>query len=327
MRAICVLGLGLIGGSVLRAARAAGLPAWGAADVADAEAASSAGYTATADLGEALRRAREEDALVVLAVPLFAVDDVLRQVAEHAPRCLLTDVVSVKEPVANSVRRIVPAANYVGGHPMSGTAESGWSASSAELFHGAAWVATVDETSDLAVWREVAALALACGAEVVPVAGAEHDAAVARISHLPHLLAAVLASVGAAGGPLALSLAAGSFADGTRVAGSDPELVRAMCEGNGTALLSVVDDALGKLGAARGALASTGSLGATIGEGHRGRRAFDAARQARSAQLRIDLGAPGAHAALAALGSQGGRITAVDGTTAFGQVPAADPAP
>ena len=67
---------------------------------------------------------------------------------------------------------------------------------------------------------------------------------------------------------LALSLAAGSFADGTRVAGTRPELVLAMCEGNRDALLAAVDDALGRLGAMRGALASTGGLAATVRAGH-----------------------------------------------------------
>ena len=69
-----------------------------------------------------------------------------------------------------------------------------------------------DEETDPTAWREAAALALDCGAHVVPTTAGEHDAAVARISHLPHILAAVLAATGADGGPLALSLAAGSFA-------------------------------------------------------------------------------------------------------------------
>ena len=75
-------------------------------------------------------------------------------------------------------------------------------------------------------------MALAVGAEVVPVTAAEHDDAVAAISHVPHLLAAALAAAAAEAGPLALALAAGSFASGTRVVGSDPAFVTAMVEGN-----------------------------------------------------------------------------------------------
>jgi prephenate dehydrogenase len=77
----------------------------------------------------------------------------------------------------------------------------------------------------------VAEVALAVGAEVVPVTAVEHDDAVAAISHVPHLLAAALAAA-AATSPLALALAAGSFRDGTRVIGSDPAFVTAMVEGN-----------------------------------------------------------------------------------------------
>jgi len=89
----------------------------------------------------------------------------------------------------------------------------------------------------------VAGLALAVGSRVVPADPSAHDAAVARISHLPHLLALALAQVGQAGGSLALSLAASSFADGTRVAGTRPELVRAMCETNREELIGALDDA------------------------------------------------------------------------------------
>jgi prephenate dehydrogenase len=78
----------------------------------------------------------------------------------------------------------------------------------------------------------VAEVALQVGAEVVPVTAAEHDDAVAAISHVPHLLAAALAAAAAQAGPLALNLAAGSFASGTRVIGSDPAFVTAMVEGN-----------------------------------------------------------------------------------------------
>jgi prephenate dehydrogenase len=164
-------------------------------------------------------------------------------------------------------------------------------------------------------------LALECGAHVVPAGAADHDAAVARVSHLPHLLASVLASVGVSGGSLAMALAAGSFTDGTRVAGSRPELVRAMCEGNRDARLAAVDDALGRLGAARGSLASTGGLAATIQAGHLARQTFDAARDtARGTTehidtVHIDLTAPNALARLRELGHQGARVTALQDTS------------
>ncbi|HEY3260703.1 MAG TPA: prephenate dehydrogenase [Pseudonocardiaceae bacterium] len=304
-RAVCVIGLGLIGGSLLRAAVRAGRAAWGStASTADAEAARADGFDVTS-VDEALARAAEADAVVVLAVPLPALDGVLRRVRRFAPTCRLTDVVSVKAPVAEAVARLAPQARYVGGHPMAGASTSGWAAGRADLFGNAAWVVAADEGLDLDVWADVARLALVTGAAVVPAAIDEHDAAVARISHLPHVLAAVLASVGAGGGPLALSLAAGSFRDGTRVAGSSPALVTAMCEGNRAALLGAVDDALGRLGAARGSLASTGGLAATIGAGHQARRALD---EYTPPEVTADLTVPGALADLRELGRAGGRV-------------------
>jgi prephenate dehydrogenase len=286
-RAVCVVGTGLIGGSLLRAADKAGRTVWGAsASEETAVRARAEGFDVTADTDAALRRAAEADALVVLAVPLPALPDVLRRVDAAAPTCRLTDAVSVKVAVADDVARHAPRARYVGGHPMAGTAESGWAAGRAGLFTDAAWVVTADDGLDLDVWADVAELAWACGARVVPAASDEHDLAVARVSHLPHLLAAVLAAVGAADEDgLALALAASSFADGTRVAGTRPELVLAMCEGNRDALLAAVDDALGRLGAMRGALASTGGLAATVRAGYAGRQRW-ATRDPRAVRVR-----------------------------------------
>jgi prephenate dehydrogenase len=321
VRDVCVIGLGLIGGSLLRAAAEVGRTAWGATtSEVDADAASRAGYDVTIEVDTALRRAAEAEALVVLAVPLTAADEVLGRVAEHAPHCLLTDVISVKGPMLSSVRRLVPWARYVGGHPMAGNAESGWRAAGAALFDDAAWVACVEEDTDLTAWVEVARLALDVGAHVIPLPALSHDETVARISHLPHLLAAVLATVGAQGGPLATTLAAGSYTDGTRVAGSRPELVRAMTEGNREALLPVLDEALGRLGAARGSLASTGGLAATINAGHEAAQALAANRTAKRAGIRVSLRAPNARDGLIALGERGGRITAIEGDTAIGEV-------
>ncbi|MFD1518671.1 prephenate dehydrogenase [Pseudonocardia yunnanensis] len=286
-RAVCVIGAGLIGGSLLRAAEQAGRTVWGASTEADAADAHADGFDVTTDTDAALRRAVETDALVVLAVPLPALPDVLRRVDAVAPTCRLTDTVSVKVAVVDAVARYAPRARFVGGHPMAGTAESGWTAGKADLFAGAAWVVASDDGLDLDVWADVAELAWACGARVVPAATDEHDIAVARVSHLPHLLAAVLAAVGAAGDDeLPLALAASSFADGTRVAGTRPELVLAMCEGNRDALLGAVDDALGRLGAMRGALASTGGLAATVHAGHAGRQRWAAARDPQGMQVK-----------------------------------------
>lgn len=304
-----MIGTGLIGGSLMRAAEKAGRAVWGtsASDTTAAEARAD-GFDVTTDTDAALRRAAEADALVVLAVPLPVLPSVLARVDAVAPTVRLTDAVSVKVAVADAVARHAPRARFVGGHPMAGTSESGWSAGTAELFVDAAWVVAADDGLDLDVWRDVAELAWACGARVVPAAADEHDLAVARVSHLPHLLAAVLAAVGAGGeDALPLALAAGSFADGTRVAGTRPELVLAMCEGNRDALLGAVDDALGRLGAMRGALASTGGLTATVFAGHAARERWAAARTPKAVKASLTGRAP--LAALRTIGRRGSVVT------------------
>jgi prephenate dehydrogenase len=293
-----VLGLGLIGGSLTRAAQAAGRSVWGAtASVHTAQAARADGLDVFPTVDEALARAAEQDALVVLAMPLTAVAQVLERVDAIAPNCRLTDVVSVKAALRDLVLTHAPAARFVGGHPMAGTAESGWAAGSATLFSGANWVIASDDDADPSVWADVAELAWDCGARVVPAGSEEHDVAVGRISHLPHLLAAVLATVADVPallpgdvdpGQLPLTLAAGSFADATRVMDTRPELVLAMCEGNRAGLLSALDEALGRLGAARGSLASTGGLAATINPGHAARLRWQDARQAPETRIARD---------------------------------------
>ncbi|GAA1200835.1 prephenate dehydrogenase [Prauserella alba] len=328
MRDVCVIGLGLIGGSVLRAAAAAGRTCWGVSDSqTDVDSAVADGYDAATDLAHALDRAAEADALVVLAVPLTAVDEVLRAVGEHAPNCLLTDVTSVKAPVRDAVARLTPHTRYAGGHPMAGTAESGWKSATASLFDGATWVVCAEEPAgddepgtDLIAWREAAALAFDAGAHVIALPALAHDGTVARTSHLPHLLAAVLANVAAGGGPLAAALAAGSLRDGTRVAGSRPELVRAMTEGNRGALLPVLDEALGLLGAARGSLASTGGLAATIDAGHDAVTTLTRQQEAPRTPVKLDLRAPDALDGLLSLGERGGWFTAIDGDVLTGEV-------
>lgn len=272
---VCVLGLGLIGGSVLRAAAAAGREVFGYnRSVEGAQAARSEGFDATTELTDALTRAADVGALIVLAVPVPALPILLGHIRESAPDCPLTDVTSVKAAVLDEVTAAGLQARFVGGHPMAGSAHSGWQAGHARLFTGAPWVISVDDHVDPAVWSMVMTLALDCGSVIVPAKSDEHDAAAAAISHLPHLLAEALA-VTAADVPLAFALAAGSFRDGTRVAGSAPDLVRTMCEANAGQLLPAVDRCIDLLTHARDSLARHGSVADLVEAGHAARTRYD----------------------------------------------------
>lgn len=218
---VAVVGLGQLGGSLAAALAAAGrqVSGWDV-DAEARDAAAARGVTIT----------RELAGVVVLAVPLPAMESALEGLTID-PDATITDLGSVKRPVVASLEAAF-GGRFVGGHPMCGTERSGHSAVDPALFTGAAWALCVEPGTELPRWLRVAEIALAVGAEVVPVTAAEHDDAVAAISHVPHLLAAALAAAAADAGPLALALAAGSFRDGTRVIGSDPALVTAMAEAN-----------------------------------------------------------------------------------------------
>ncbi|BBX19785.1 prephenate dehydrogenase [Mycolicibacterium duvalii] len=301
-----MLGLGLIGGSLMRAAHQAGRQVFGYNRSIEGVAAARAdGFDATAGLDDALRRAAQTDALIVLAVPVPALPQMLRHVSAVAPHCPLTDVTSVKGAVLDEVAEAGLLERFVGGHPMAGTAHSGWAAGEAGLFHHAAWVVSVDDHVDPAVWTEVMALALDCGAVVVPARSDEHDAAAATISHLPHLLAEALAAT-AGEVPLAFALAAGSFRDGTRVAATAPDLVRAMCEANAAQLLPVLDHALGLLTEARTHLTEHQSVADLVEAGHAARIRYE--RFARPEIVTVVIGEEGWRDELAAAGRAGGVI-------------------
>lgn len=274
---MCVLGLGLIGGSLLRRLADTGVPAFGYnRGRVTVDAAAAAGYPVSDDLHATLRRAADQDAIVVLATPFTALETMVQAVRDTAPGCLLTDVVSVKEEVACLVERIHPNGRYVGGHPMAGTSHSGWAATEPTLFEGAMWMVTTHDDTDAADWLAVAGIARASGAYVVPAANDAHDRAAAAISHNPHLTAAVTAAVGAGESDLALRLAAGSFRDGTRVAGTAPDLQRAMLEANSISLLNTLSETIDRLVAARDALRDHGTVSVLVEAGHRARLKYEA---------------------------------------------------
>ena len=303
---LCVLGLGLIGGSVMRAVAAAGRDVFGYNRSVDAvRAARAEGFDATDNLDAALARAADCAALIVLAVPMPALPLMLEHLRKTAPGCPLTDVISVKGAVLHQVEACGLVDRFVGGHPMTGTAQSGWGASDGRLFAGAPWVISVDDHVDVEVWTMVMELALSCQAFVVPARSDEHDAAAASISHLPHLLAESLA-VTASEVPLAFALAAGSFRDATRVAATAPNLVRAMCESNSVELLPLLDQALTRLVDARNALAARGSVADLVEAGHAARMRYESF--SRPDIITTIIGADNWREELAAAGRAGGVI-------------------
>lgn len=252
---IAVIGLGLIGGSLLRALGAAGHEVVGYdAAPATCALAREAGFRVAGSVAEA---AAAGD-VTVLAVPLPVLPRVVAELAGYDG--LVTDVTSVKGPVRDLLRGF----RFVGGHPMAGKETSGFAASDGGLFDGCAWVLCLEpgETA-LDDWLLLARLFTGMGARVVPVTAAEHDTAVARISHVPHLFASVLAAQVSAD-PLAGALAAGSFRDGTRVAATRAELTAAMCGGNRDAVRDELRRLIGELETMAAALEAPDAIGALV---------------------------------------------------------------
>jgi prephenate dehydrogenase len=315
-RRVAVLGLGLIGGSLVRRLAETGLTVTGydadpgtraIARTAAAMAGRSRAWTVAGSVAEAVETA---DA-VVCAVPLPALGRVLDAVAATGYEGLLTDVTSVTGPAGDLAATRAPRARWVGGHPMAGTERSGFAASDAALFDGCAWVLCLDRETRVADWTALAALYTAVGARVVPATAAEHDAAVARISHLPHLVAAAVATGAAQGesGALAQALAAGSFRDGTRVAATAPALTAAMCGANAAALRTELDALRTRLAELRHLLDAgdpAAALTPALAEAH-------AVRAAWPPVPGDAVTVPADAAGLLAVGRDGGWVTAVAG--------------
>ncbi len=169
--------------------------------------------------------------ILVLAAPPHAIQEL---VCDLTTDVLVMDVASVKTPIlaASTLTR------FVGTHPMAGREVSGPDAATPALFRGAAWVVTTDGASsdDLA---EIGALVEAVGARVVLMTAVDHDRAVGTVSHLPHVIASALMDM-VAGDELSLRLAAGSFRDLTRVAGSSPEFWKEVLAANSDVLVQTV---------------------------------------------------------------------------------------
>ena len=239
------LGLGLIGGSIARAALRSGfatrVSAWTPAGTGPA-AARADGIEAAGSAAEAVRGA----SLVVLAAPPLDCLTLLEELAgglgrELGADAVVTDVASTKAAIVARAGRL--GLRFVGGHPMAGRETSGYASADPDLLRDRPWVVfPVEGVDDEAVGR-VEALAAACGARPVRMVGVEHDRAVAAVSHLPLLVSAALAeSVTAAPDwPAARALAATGWTSMTRLALGDPAMAAGIVATNGAALADHLD--------------------------------------------------------------------------------------
>jgi arogenate dehydrogenase (NADP+) len=234
-RPIGLVGLGLIGGSLALDLRAQGLRVQALVHrEATVERARQRGLADQVGTDPAVLA---DCALVVLALPLDRLlDPSAELLAAIPPGAVVTDVGSVKGPV---LARWGQWPRFVASHPMAGTAQAGVEAGLTGLFAGRPWVATPSDDTDPEALAVVRGLAEAVDARWIECPAADHDQAVALISHLPVLLGAALIE---AAGPVHLArlLASSGFADTSRVGGGNPELGSLMARYNREALLAAL---------------------------------------------------------------------------------------
>ncbi len=203
--------------------------------------------------------ASDRPQLVVVAVPPDALGGVIVQSLRERPDAVVTDVGSVKAGLPAEVERAAgpdAARRYVGGHPMAGSERSGPLAATPALFDGRPWAITPHADSDPAAVRLVAALAQRCGAVPVSLSPEEHDKAVARTSHVPHLLAALVAGRLADAPEQHLALSGQGVRDVTRVAAGSPALYGQIVSANAQAVLGLLAEVRAQLDAVIDAVAA-----------------------------------------------------------------------
>ena len=185
--------------------------------------------------------ARDAD-VVLVATPVGQFPSVFAQLKET--KAIVTDGGSTKRDVVAAARAALGSkiAQFVPGHPVAGAEKSGAAAASAELFKQRRVVLTPLKENPSALVARVQELWEACGARVTRLDPDEHDAVLAAVSHLPHLLAYALVHdiAGRGNAEQLFSYAAGGFRDFTRIASSHPEMWRDICIANRDALLAEV---------------------------------------------------------------------------------------
>ena len=259
---LAVIGVGLIGGSLARALRAAGKVKQivgcgrGKANLDEAVALGVIDRS-THDIAEAVRDAD----VVFLSVPLGAMRGAFAAMRDSLPAtALITDGGSAKGSVVADCRAAAPEllARFVPGHPIAGTENNGVAASFAELYQNRRVILTPLAENDAASVVRVREMWQACGAEVTEMPVQHHDEVLAATSHLPHMLAFGLVDMLARlkENDEVFRYAAGGFRDFTRIASSNPVMWRDICIANRQALgpmLAAFADEMNELAARIGA--------------------------------------------------------------------------
>ncbi len=243
---LCIIGVGLIGGSLARALKKAGAVGevvGTGRDAAHLEKAKSLGVIDTFETDISL--AVKDCDMVVVAVPLGAMQSVFEKITPVITNdMIITDVGSAKGSVVKAAQaafKVIPE-TLVPGHPIAGTEKSGVEASFPELYENRRIIITPLKTSSATAISKVTSMWQACGADVIETTIEHHDEVLAATSHLPHMLAFSLVDTLAKMDAKSeiFDFAAGGFRDFTRIASSDPDMWRDICLANGDALVEMI---------------------------------------------------------------------------------------
>ncbi|OPL08761.1 MAG: hypothetical protein AVO33_09300 [delta proteobacterium ML8_F1] len=267
-KAITIVGLGLIGGSMAKALRDKGYK----------------GRIYGVDHhGENLRQALKDGVidgtgyhacdLLVLAVPVGHYEAVVKEAIGYLdPLGIVTDVGSVKEKAHHQVTPLLgEGQTFVGGHPMIGSEKSGFSASKTHLFENAYYFITPDTESEGV--QKIRQLVEVLGANPLLMNPKDHDRIVSRTSHIPQINAVAMVNMTLLGEESLIDYVGGGFRDTTRIASSDPKLWKDILLNNREEILAGIKDYIRLLGAMRDAI--------DIGDGPYIQSEFEKARSQR----------------------------------------------
>lgn len=243
---LCIIGVGLIGGSVAKAARAFGLARQIVGVDLSLKALRQAQALGVVDAGcvSAAEGANQADG-VVIAVPVGKMQAIFAAlVPVWSEQAFYTDVGSTKVSTVKAAQAAfgkVPA-NFVPAHPIAGRELSGVEAASADLFQGKRVILTPVSDTDARVLERVRAFWQGLGGEVHLMSAAHHDRVLAATSHLPHVVAYALTRLLGRKDEQdeIFRYAAGGFKDFTRIASSDPEMWADICLANAAEILTLV---------------------------------------------------------------------------------------
>jgi len=260
LRKLAILGPGLLGGSIGLAARHRKVAQRVALWARRPEAADEAWKLGAADEATTdLRKAVADAELVVLATPIGAMQSLAQQFKpELADDCIVTDVGSVKYPVVTALSEFLP--RFVGSHPMAGSEQSGIEAARRDLFEKAVCIVTPTETTDKGALQSVHDFWKAIGCSVRTLSPTEHDEIVARVSHLPHIVAAAVVNVVCNNGSHPLDFVGPGFKDLTRIASGPTEMWTEICQQNRQEIGRALEALIEELGKVRTALENNDSI-------------------------------------------------------------------